>query len=161
MNYFCQPPQYRLGESFTSFLASFESFCESIDAKDVTRKHVFLSSLPSEMKFEMQEPDRQLYELNFDDLLEKANEVAGGKQSRNARQKLITRCQEIGESNRSFVTALHQLGELAYPEKADSRIKNDVLYNVLLAGLRDKHHIDRLVSWPALLGWTREIWMGL
>ena len=146
MNYFCQPPQYRLGESFTSFLASFESFCESIDAKDATRKHVFLSSLPSEMKFEMQEPDRQLYELNFDDLLEKANEVAGGKQSRNARQKLITRCQEIGESNRSFVTALHQLGELAYPEKADSRIKNDVLYNVLLAGLRDKHHVDRLVT---------------
>jgi len=43
-----------VGESFVAFLASFECFCESLEAPDAAKKHVFLSSLPVDMKFEMQ-----------------------------------------------------------------------------------------------------------
>jgi len=57
MNYYCQQPQYQLGKSFVAFLASFESFCKSSKAPDAAKKHVFLSSLPVDMKFEMQEAE--------------------------------------------------------------------------------------------------------
>ena len=147
MNFFCQPPKYLLGESFIGFLASFESFCESVDAPDAAKRHAFLASLPETMKFEMQEADKQLYELSYDALKQKATEVAcGAKQSNRARQQLISRCQAIGESNHSYVAALHQLGEIAYPDKEDAQTKNDVLYNVLISGLRDKHLVDRLMA---------------
>ena len=54
MNFFCQPPKYLLGESFNKFLASFESFCESVEAPDTAKRHASLASLPETMKFEMQ-----------------------------------------------------------------------------------------------------------
>jgi len=88
MNYYCQPPQYQLGESFVAVLASFKSFCESSEAPDVAKKHVFLSSLPVNMKFVMQEGNKQLYELSIDELKKKASEVACGKQCGSARQQL-------------------------------------------------------------------------
>ena len=70
------------------------------------------------MKFEVQEADKQLYEWSCDALKQKATEVAcGAKQSNKARQQLISRCQAIGESNQSYVAALHQLGEIAYSDK--------------------------------------------
>ena len=146
MNFFCQPQKYLLGESLIGFLASFESFCESVKAPDAAKRHAFLASLPETMKFEMQEADKQLYELSYDVLKQKATEVAcGAKHSNKARQQLISRCQAIGESNQSYAAALHQLGEIAHPDKEDAQTKNDVLYNVLISGLRDKHLVDRLM----------------
>ena len=59
---------------------------------------------------------------------------------------MINRCQAFGESNQSHVAALHQLGEIAYPDKEDAQTKNNVLYNVLISGLRDKHLVDRLIA---------------
>ena len=147
MNFFCQPPKYLLGESFIEFLASFESFCESVEAPDAAKRHAFLASLPEIMKFEMQEADKQLYELSYDALKRKATkEACGAKQSNRARQQLISRCQAIGESNQSYVTALHQLGEIAYLDMEDAQTKNVVLYNVLISGLKDKHLVDRLMA---------------
>ena len=145
MNFFCQYPKYLLGESFIGFLASFGSFCESVEAPDAAKRHAFLVSLPETMKFEMQEADKQLYDLSYNALKQKATEVAcGAKQSNKARQQWISRCLAIGDSNQSDVAALHELGEIVYPDKEDAQIKNDVLYNVLISGLRDKHLVDRL-----------------
>ena len=84
--------------------------------------------------------------MSYDVLKQKATEVAcGAKQPNKARQQLINRCQAIGESNQSYVAAVHQLGEIAYLHKKDAQTKNDMLYNVLISGLRDKHLVDRLV----------------
>ena len=58
MNFFCQPPKYLLGESFIRFLASFESFYESVEAPNASKRHAFLASLPETMKFEVQEADK-------------------------------------------------------------------------------------------------------
>ena len=118
---FCQPQNYLLGESFIGFLASFESFCESVEAPDTAKRHAFLASLPETMKFEKQEADKQLYELSYDVLKQKATKVAcGAKQSNKAHQQLISHCQAIRESNQSYTAALHQLGEIAYPDKEDA-----------------------------------------
>ena len=126
MNFFCQPPKYLLGKSFIGFLA-FESFCESVEAPYAAKRHAFLTSLPETMKFEMQEADKQLYELSYDVLKQKATEVAcGAKLSNKARQQLISRCQAMGESNQSYAAALHQLGEIAFPDMEDAQTKNDV-----------------------------------
>ena len=82
MNFFCQPLKYLLGESFIGFLASLESFCESVEAPDAAKRHACLASSPETMKFEMQEADKQLYELSYDALKQKATKVAcGAKQS--------------------------------------------------------------------------------
>ena len=76
-----------LGESFIRFLASFESFCESVEAPNAAKRHAVLASLPETMKFEMQEADKQLYELSYDALKQKATEEAcGAKQSNKAQQ---------------------------------------------------------------------------
>ena len=88
MNFFCLPQKYLLGESLIGFLASFESFCESVEAPDAAKRHAFLASLPETMKFEMQEADKQLYKLSYDVLKQKATEVAcGAKHSNKARQQ--------------------------------------------------------------------------
>ena len=87
MNFFCQSPKYLLGESFIGFLASFESFCESVEAPDAAKRHAFLASLPETMKFEMQDANKQLYELTYDALKQKAIEVASG-----AKQSQTKRC---------------------------------------------------------------------
>ena len=85
--------------------------------------------------------------MSYDASKQKATkEACGAKQSNRARQQLISRCQAIEESNQSYVAALHQLGEIAYPDKEDAQTKNDVLYNVLISGLRDKHLVDRLMA---------------
>ena len=60
MNFFCQLRKYLLGEGFIGFLASFESFCENVEAPDAAKRHAFLASLPGTMKFEMQEADELL-----------------------------------------------------------------------------------------------------
>ena len=123
-----------------------------MEAPDAAKHHAFLASLPETMKFEMQEADKQLYELSYFLLRQKATEAAcGAKQSNIARQQLISRCQAIGESNQSYIAALHQLGEIAYPDKEDAQTKNDVLCNVLISGLSDKHLVDRLMvgNWQA------------
>ena len=118
----------------------------SVEAPDAAKRHAFLASLPKTMKFEMQEADKQLYEMSYDVLKQKATEVASGaKQSNKARQQLISRCQAIGESNQSYVAALHQVGVIAYPDKEDAQTKNDVWYNVQISGSRDKHLVDRLM----------------
>ena len=146
MNFFCQPPKKLLGKSFIGFLAILRVFVRYGNAKPAKR-HAFLASLPETMKFEMQEADKQLHELLYDKLKQKATERAcGAKQSDKARQQLISRCQAIGESNQSYVAALHRLGEIAYPNKEDAQPKNGVLYNVLIGGLRDKHLADRLMA---------------
>ena len=44
-----------------------------------------------------------------------------------------------------YVAALHQLGEIAYPDKKDAQTKNDVLHNVLISWLRVKHLVGRLM----------------
>ena len=59
---------------------------------------------------------------------------------------MLNRCLAIGESNQSFIAALHRLGEIAYPNKEEAQTKNDVLYNVLISGLRDKHLVDSLMA---------------
>ena len=61
-------------------MTSFENVCKSVKESNATKKHIFLSSLPADMKFEMQEFNSKLYEQYFNDLLDKALEVAGGKQ---------------------------------------------------------------------------------
>ena len=76
MNFFCQPLKYLLGERFVGFLASFESFCKSVEAPDAPMRHAFLASLLETMKLEMQEADKQLYELSYDALKQQATEVA-------------------------------------------------------------------------------------
>ena len=114
--FLCQPPKYLLGESFIGFLASFESFCESAEAPDAAKRPAFLASLPETMKFEMQEADKQLYELSYDVLKQKATAVGcGAKQSNKARQQLKSRCQAIGESSQSYVAALPSGGRECIP----------------------------------------------
>ena len=74
--------------------------CGSVEAPDAAKHHAFLASLPETMKFEMQEADKQLYQLSYDALKRKAIKVAfGANQPNKARQQLIGRCQAIGESN--------------------------------------------------------------
>ena len=78
---------------------SFESFCESVEAPDAAMRHAFLASLPETLKFEMQEADKQPYELLYDALKQNATEVTcEAKQSNKVRLQLICRCQAIGES---------------------------------------------------------------
>ena len=76
-------------------------------------------------------------------LKQKTTEVAcGAKQSNKARQQLISRYQEIGEFNQSYVAALLWLGEIANTNKENAPMKSDMLCNVLIGGLRDKHIVD-------------------
>ncbi|CAK8691331.1 unnamed protein product [Clavelina lepadiformis] len=53
MNFFYPSPKFELGESFSSFLSMFESFCDSVDATAAARNHAFVLSLPEEAKLEM------------------------------------------------------------------------------------------------------------
>ena len=95
-----------------------------METPDPAKRHAFLASLPETMKFEMQEADKELYELLYDALKQKATEVAGeANQSNKARQQLIGRCQAIGESNQSYVAALHWLERLHIPIKKTPRQK--------------------------------------
>ena len=106
-------------------LTNFERGCRA-QRLDATKTHLFLSSSPVGVKFEMQKTDYQFYELDFDDHQEKVTEVAGEKQCSSALQQLIARSQAIGETNRSYDTALYQLEELADLTKKDVRTKSDV-----------------------------------
>ena len=58
---------------------------------------------------------------------------------------LISRCQTIEESNQSYAAVLHRLEEIAYSNKEDAQTKNNVLYNALISGLRDKDLVDPLI----------------
>ncbi|CAK8684610.1 unnamed protein product [Clavelina lepadiformis] len=51
--FFYPPPKFELGESFSSFLSTFESFCDSVDATAAAQKHTFMLNLPEEVKLEM------------------------------------------------------------------------------------------------------------
>ncbi|XP_076811872.1 uncharacterized protein LOC143458871 [Clavelina lepadiformis] len=147
MNFFCSPPKFELGESFISFLSTFESFCDSVDATAAARKHAFMVSLPEDVKLEMICNGARLGTMNYEELKSKAEEVTCCSLRRNkAKQQLIQRAQALGETNRSYVNALVNFGAIAYPKPEDEGTKNDVLYNALIAGLRNKHEAERLVT---------------
>ncbi|XP_078483157.1 uncharacterized protein LOC144743396 isoform X2 [Ciona intestinalis] len=147
MNFFYPPPNYELGGNFNSFLLTFESFCDSVSANEATKKHAFLSSLPDETKFDMRPIDGVLQNLSYEELKKRAQEVVCGiDQCAKARQQLFSRNQAIGESGRSFVTALTNLGEMAYPRESDKQIRNDVMYNMLINGLRNRNQAEQLLQ---------------
>ena len=146
LNYYCTLPKYESSSGIASFLEAFELFCEGIEAKDAAKKHAFLSSLPDSVKFDMQDDDHILHRMSYDELKARAVEILSGTEQRNtAKRRLYERRQGFGESLRSFVTALKNLGAMAYPESGDKQIKNDILYNLLLLGLRDKALAEKLI----------------
>ncbi|CAK8686052.1 unnamed protein product [Clavelina lepadiformis] len=104
-------------------------------------------SLPEEVKLEMKYNGAQLGTINYEELKSKAEEVACcSLRCYRAKLQLIQRTQALGETNRSYVNALVNLGAIAYPKPEDEGTKNDVLYNALIAGLRIKHEAEKLVT---------------
>ncbi|XP_078495563.1 uncharacterized protein LOC144751116 isoform X2 [Ciona intestinalis] len=91
--------------------------------------------------------DGVLQNLSYEELKERAQEVVCViDQCAKARQQLFSRNQAIGESGRSFVTALTNLGEMAYPRESDKQIRNDVMYNMLINGLRNRNQAEQLLQ---------------
>ena len=84
--------------------------------------------------------------MSYNELKERAVEVLSGtEQQNNAKRRLYERRQGVGESLRNYVLSLKTLGTMAYPRADDNQIKNDVLYNLLLLGLRDKTLAEKLI----------------
>ena len=54
-----------------------------MEALDAAKLDAFLASLPETMKFEMQEADKQLYELSHDALKQKTTEATCGANQSN------------------------------------------------------------------------------
>ena len=78
-----------LRKTFITFLASFESFCESVEAPYAAKHHGFLINLPETMLFKIQQADNyhQLHELTYDALKQKVTEISfGAKQSNKTQQ---------------------------------------------------------------------------
>ena len=146
LNYYCTLQKYDLSSDIGSFLETFEVFCEGIEAKEGAKKHAFLNSLPELVKFDMQDDDHILHSMSYNELKERAVEVLSGtEQQNNAKKRLYERRQGLGESLRDYVLSLKTLGTMAYPRADDKQIKNDVLYNLLLLGLRDKTLAEKLI----------------
>ncbi|CAK8678145.1 unnamed protein product [Clavelina lepadiformis] len=104
-------------------------------------------SLPEEIKLEMKCNGAEVGTKNYVELKSKAEEVAFvSLRCNKAKEQLIQRTQAFGEMNRSYVNALVNLGAIAYPKPEDKGTKNDVLYNASIAGLRNKHGAERLVT---------------
>ncbi|CAK8686664.1 unnamed protein product [Clavelina lepadiformis] len=94
--------KFELGESFSSFLSTFESFCDSVGATAAGRKHVSMLSLPEEFKLEMECNGAEVGTMNYEELKSKAEEVACcSLRCNKAKQQLIQRTQALGETNRS------------------------------------------------------------
>ena len=94
----------------------------------------------------MQDDDHILHNMSYNELKERAVEVLSGtEQQNNAKRRLYERRQGLGESLRDYVSSLKTLGTMAYPRADDKQIKNDVLYNLLLLGLRDKTLAEKLI----------------
>ncbi|XP_078492031.1 uncharacterized protein LOC144747702 [Ciona intestinalis] len=147
MNFFYPPPRFELGQNFNSFLSTFESFCLSVDATEAAKKHAFMSSLPEETKFEMEDPECSLHECTYEVLKEKAMRVAcSASRCRSTRQQLFQRTQAIGETNKSFVTAISNLGKMAYPGNNEQTTRNEIMYNVLVGGLRNRQQAERIIN---------------
>ncbi|CAK8696211.1 unnamed protein product [Clavelina lepadiformis] len=91
-----------------------------MEATAAARKYAFMLSLPEEVKLEMK---------------------CNGQTTAYTKSPSI-----IGETNRSYVNALVNLGAIAYPKPEDEGTKNNVLHNALIAGLRNKHEAERLVT---------------
>ncbi|XP_076824753.1 uncharacterized protein LOC143470477 [Clavelina lepadiformis] len=140
MNFFCSPPKFELGESFISFLSTFECFCDSVDATAAARKHAFMVSLPEDVKLEMICNGAQLGTMNYEELKSKAEEVACcSLRCNKAKQQLIQRTQALGETNRSYVNALVNLGAIAYPKPEDE----DAVKKLLIM---EPDHVQQHVS---------------
>ncbi|CAK8689079.1 unnamed protein product [Clavelina lepadiformis] len=130
-----------------SFLSSFESFCDSVDATAAARKHAVMLSLPEEVKLEMKCNGAEVDTMNYEELQSKDEEVSCCSIPCNkAKQQLIQRTQALGERYQSYVNTLVNLGAIVYPKPKDEGTKNDVFYNALIAGLRNKHKAERLVT---------------
>ncbi|CAK8698169.1 unnamed protein product [Clavelina lepadiformis] len=146
MNFFYSPPRYQRGNSFSSFLKEFESFCDSVKASDAAKKHAFLQSLPEDMRFSMTDGRKELYELSYDELIQKANNTASGLSSqKHAMQQLFQRTQGFDESVRNFLEAIAQLGKMAYPNDEQHEMRSSVLYNLLVRGLRDRQQASQIL----------------
>ena len=79
-------------------------------------------------------------------LKERDVEVSSGtEQQNNVKRRLYKRRQGLGESLRDHVLSLKILVTMAYPRADDKQVKNDVLYNLLLLGLRDKTLAEKLI----------------
>ncbi|CAK8674907.1 unnamed protein product [Clavelina lepadiformis] len=147
MNFFYSPPRYQRGNSFSSFLQEFESFCDSVKASDAAKKHAFLQSLPEDMKFSMTDGRKELYELSYDELIQQAKDTASGLSSqKHAMQQLFQRTRGFDESVRSFLEAIAQLGKMAYPNDEQHEMHSSVLYyNLLVQGLRDRQQASQIL----------------
>ena len=64
---FYSPPTFEIGESFSSVLPTFASFCDSVDATTAVRKHAFMLSLPEEVKLEMKCNGAEVGTKNYED----------------------------------------------------------------------------------------------
>jgi len=117
-------PKYEVGNNIASSVKAFEVFCEGIEASDGAKKHAFLNSLPEAVKFDMQDDDNVLHSKSYDELKSRALEVLSGVEQHNsAKKRLLERRQSLGES---------------LPDSGDKQIRNEVLFNLLLLGLREK-----------------------
>ncbi|CAK8695804.1 unnamed protein product [Clavelina lepadiformis] len=65
-----------------------------VKASDAVKKHAFLQSLPEDMRFSMTDGRKELYELSYDELIQKAKDTVSGLSSqKHAMQQPVQRTQ--------------------------------------------------------------------
>ncbi|XP_078488139.1 uncharacterized protein LOC144745911 isoform X2 [Ciona intestinalis] len=153
-NLFITPPSYSPTGDITDFLALFNSYCESVKASEEVKRHLFISTIDNELKWQIQGKDPCIFKLPYKTIVERAIAVINGTPHREkTRSELFTRQQKRDESKREFVYALKHLGSRAYADEEETSMRNEVLYLALVHGLVDKELANSI---PKKIGYSRD-----
>ncbi|CAK8677480.1 unnamed protein product [Clavelina lepadiformis] len=110
------------------------------------KKYAFLQSLPEDMRFSMTNGRNELYELSYDELIQKAKDTVSGLSSqKHAMQQPVQRTHGFDESVRNFLESIAQLGKMAYTNDEQHEMRSSVLYNLLVRGLRDRQQASQIL----------------
>ncbi|XP_076825678.1 uncharacterized protein LOC143471176 isoform X2 [Clavelina lepadiformis] len=139
--------RYKSNEDFQDFLKVFNSYCASVRANQDFKKHLLIESFDKDFVWEIQGKDASVYDLEFDELVERASEAGRSKaEISRLKNSLLDRVQKPDESTRSFVYALRKQGDMAYASADQAPVKNEVLYLALIRGLRNRKISETLVA---------------
>ncbi|XP_078487103.1 uncharacterized protein LOC144745194 isoform X2 [Ciona intestinalis] len=156
-NVFMSPPTYSPDCDLGNFIKLFDSYCESVKASDDVKRHMFITAISQDLRWQLQGKDPCIFDLSYKTLTERALGLNNNKvQRENLREELMKRRQLPRESTRDFAFTVKNLGDRAYPNVVDeAAIRNEVTYLVLTCGLANREFAKTI---PSKLDYSRDFW---
>ncbi|XP_078492715.1 uncharacterized protein LOC144748359 [Ciona intestinalis] len=155
-NFLMPPPTFNPTQNIDDFINVFTSYCESVKATEDVRRHMLLTAIDADLRWQIQGKDKSVFSLSLEAILLRARNAKSDKGMLAIRRnELFNRRQDARESNKDFAYSVKSMGDLAYPE--ESPAKDEIMYLALINGLHDKQLAQTI---PQKLNYAREFWFA-